>query len=56
MLNKYFSCGADISDPYFDSAYDSSYGTFESLCEGDDCASNLDASRAMYFYLIGVGM
>lgn len=52
MFNAYFSCGADLSEPYFDSVYD----VYAGLCGGEVCGPNRAAAYDMYRYLIGKGM
>lgn len=52
MFNVYFSCGADLSEPYVDSVYD----VYAGLCGGEVCGPNRDAAYDMYRYLVGKGM
>ena len=52
MFNNYFSCGADLSEPYFESVYD----VYNGLCVGEVYGPNRDAAYEMYRYLIGKGM
>ena len=52
MFNAYFSCGTDLSDPYFDLVYD----VYDGLRAGEVYGPNRDAAYDMYQYLIGNGM